>query len=184
MSLTTLRRQRGGFTLIEVTLVVVLVGLLAGGFWWFYAKHKRKTHALDARKNIDAIFDASAAYYVADHADMSHKQLPKQFPPSTGDTPSVSPCCGQPGDRCDPAKFADAWNKETWRALNFSIKEPFYHWYRYESEGTGKGAKFTVRAFGDLDCDGTYSSFSRSGHIDENGNVVSDGPTEAQNEME
>src|SRR5262245_891936 len=179
-----LRRPDGGFTLIEVTLAIIVVAALAGASWWCYTKHKRKTHAADAKKSIDAIYDASVAYYVADHADMSHKQLPKQFPPSSGDTPGPSPCCGQPGDRCDPAKFAEAFGRETWKALHFAPKETFYHWYRYESEGSGKGARFTVRAFGDQDCDGSFATFWRSGHVDENGNVVSDGPVQAQNEEE
>jgi hypothetical protein len=37
--------------------------------------------------------------------------------------------------------------------------------YQFDSEGTGVGAAFTVSAFGDVDCDGIYSTFIRVGEV-------------------
>jgi prepilin-type N-terminal cleavage/methylation domain-containing protein len=176
-------RQRG-FTLIEVTIVMVVVSLLAAAGWWAYTNHRRKMRAADARKNVDRLVEASLAYYLADHGSLTEKSVTRRFPPPAPDTPGVDVCCHQPEHRCDPQKFADAWKAETWKDLDFSLQMPFYHWYRYDSKGVDKNAEFTVSAGGNLDCDETYASFRRGGHVDEGGNPVADPAISVENEFE
>jgi hypothetical protein len=43
--------------------------------------------------------------------------------------------------------------------LQFSVDDPHYYSYAYKVDGK----KFTVSAYGDLDCDGEYSTFEMSG---------------------
>jgi hypothetical protein len=87
-------------------------------------------------------------------------------------TPAKGACCGQPGDQCNPQRYAEAWMTPAWSALNFSQDDPFRFSYEFVSAGVGKDAIFTVSAYGDLDCDGDYSTFLRAGRIDANNNVI------------
>jgi hypothetical protein len=68
-----------------------------------------------------------------------------------------------------------AWQTPTWHALNFSVDDPFYYWYRYDSSGTDNTSTFSAWAFGDLDCDGTYSTFMRLGKVSTNSDVSGGG---------
>ncbi len=63
------------------------------------------------------------------------------------------------------------WAHPTWKALTFEMRDPHYYQYEYVSDGTGAESRFTVRALGDLNCDGVMSTFERIGTIDSEGNV-------------
>jgi hypothetical protein len=65
------------------------------------------------------------------------------------------------GGKCVP--HPAIWKTPTWNALNFSMSEPHYYRYSFESEGAGSNARFTATAQGDLDCDGIPSRFERAG---------------------
>ena len=84
------------------------------------------------------------------------------FPASQAATPAVGSCCGQPGDRCDPRLSVEAWKSPTWTALGFSLDEPFYYSYQFDSAVTKVEASFSAWAFGDLDCDGTQDAWEDS----------------------
>ena len=45
------------------------------------------------------------------------------------------------------------------------MEDPFLYAYQIETSGDGANAQFTVRAVGDLDCDGDHSTFERIGSI-------------------
>jgi hypothetical protein len=51
------------------------------------------------------------------------------------------------------------------------VSDPHYYAYQYESSGVQASSVFTAYAFGDLDGDSTYSTFSRVGSIDGNNEV-------------
>jgi len=55
------------------------------------------------------------------------------------------------------------WDNPSWQALTFAISDPHYYSYEYTSDGTGTNAQFTARANGNLDGDGTLSTFERAG---------------------
>lgn len=67
-------------------------------------------------------------------------------------------------------RFQYIWESMTWMALQFSVNNPHYYSYEFTSSGEGEAAKFTARAIGDLDCDGTFSTFEISAKA-ENGEV-------------
>jgi hypothetical protein len=68
---------------------------------------------------------------------------------TTGLTPPA-PCCGQLDNKC--ASNTLAWTSSTvWCALDTVLEEPTLLQYAYESTD---GVTATVRAVGDLDCDG------------------------------
>jgi len=86
--------------------------------------------------------------------------------PSAGPTPAHIPCGKTPH-----APDAKLWHTAGWKDLGFSIGEKFRYQYRIISSGTGPSAQFTIRAHADLDCDGVYSTYERTGTIDAKGKL-------------
>ena len=71
-----------------------------------------------------------------------------------------------------------------WRALNYQIADD--HYFRWGYSGattTDKLARFTASAEGDLDCDGTFSSYQIRGTVDAEFGVKVAGPI-VDNEIE
>jgi prepilin-type N-terminal cleavage/methylation domain-containing protein len=99
-----------------------------------------------------------------------------------GLTPDIGFNCNEgPGGRCIPAAGGgasgyyeiDLWNKNAvWNGLNFLQEQGHYFHYNFVAinEITGHGrCQFTAQAFGDLDDDGIFSTFERSGAADIHG---------------
>ena len=101
----------------------------------------------------------------------------------TGITPPLSVDCNAgPGGRCVPVEGGSGrpgyydlrlWaDNDAWNGLNFQQEQAHYFHYNFKWENTGTGfgqCQFTAQAFGDLDGDGIFSTFERSGAADENG---------------
>ncbi len=81
-----------------------------------------------------------------------------------GLTPSTE-WCKAAGQKC--AADATAWTAEPWKTLDFQIDEPHRYRYSYES---ADGKTFTATAVGDLDCSGTFETFTLTGSLDAAGN--------------
>jgi hypothetical protein len=89
--------------------------------------------------------------------------LPKQFPVTTPLTPAAPACIGYVPV---PHHFTDAdWSHPTWVALGFRPEAPSYFQFEFISDGIGRGSHFTVRAVGDLDCDGMTTTFELPGVV-------------------
>lgn len=78
-------------------------------------------------------------------------------------TPPLGTCCASEGKKCapDPA----LWTVEPWTILNFELSTP--HYFSYEYIPAADGRSFTIKAHGDLDCDGEYMVLSVAGRWDE-----------------
>jgi len=179
-----IKKKTAGFTLIELMIVVAIIGILAAVAIPAFMKYIRRSKTVEATNNISKLFQSSVAYYESEHANQAQVILARQFPASAADTPGVNKCCGQPGDKCDPAAAAAGWQNSTWASLNFSVDDPFYFWYRYDSAGTDKASNFSAWAFGNLDCDATYSTFMRGGHVSAENNVTGGSGLYSNNEIE
>src|SRR5262249_6605742 len=171
--LARLRRKAGGFTLIELMIVVAIIGILAAVAIPAFMKYIRRSKTTEASMNVRKLFDSSVSYYEAEHADRTGAILAKQFPVSVATTPGTK-CCSNAGEKCtpDPTLWQDT--NGTWASLNFSVDDPFYYQYQYDSGGTDTGSSFTARAAGDLDCDDIYSTFQRIGKVDPHPKVTVD----------
>jgi len=163
-------RVRQGFTLVELMIVVAIIGILAALALPAFIRYIRRARTSEATMNVRKLYDASVAYYEAEHTDRAGSILAKQFPASTVLTPS-SRCCLFEGFKCapDPTLWQDSAG--SWAALNFSVDDPFFYQYQYDASGTDTSSQFTAHAFGDLDCDNIYSTFERTGHVDVQHNV-------------
>jgi type IV pilus assembly protein PilA len=161
-----------GFTLIELMIVVAIIGILAAVAIPAFMKYIRRSKTVEAMNNIGKMYQSSVAYYESEHAGLNQQILDRQFPASQAATPAIGSCCGQKGDKCDPALTVASWQTPTWASLNFSVDDPFYYAYKYDSSGVNATSVFSAWAFGDLDCDTVYSTFMRGGHIDAKNNVT------------
>jgi hypothetical protein len=121
-----------------------------------------------AHEMVDRIYKGAAVYFVVPHTGPDGAALPCRFPPDVGPTPPGSPC-DHPGDQFpdDP----DVWDQPSWAALSFMMEGAHRYRYEFTSNGrTGGEARFVVSAYGDLDCDGVWSTFRRLGFgVDDDG---------------
>lgn len=155
-----------GFTLVELMVVVAILGILAVIAVPAFVKYMRRAKTTEAIDQLDKIYKGASFYYTAPHVDATGKRIMCQFPAAQGVTPSTS-CCKALGGvdvdedgRCD--SNSAAWNSKTWSALTFQVTDQVYFVYSWDTNGAVLNtAKGTANAHGDLDCDGTQSTFQR-----------------------
>jgi prepilin-type N-terminal cleavage/methylation domain-containing protein len=147
------KRGQGGFTLVELMIVVAIIGILAAvaipAFMDYIKRSKSVEASLQLNKigrNSKRIYSEAASYVLGTAAQLPFK-------------PSFGGCCGgNPKNHCiaNPAQFnADA----VWRQLDFQIDEDNLFLYDY----TGTQNTFRATATGDLDCDATEIVYTLNG---------------------
>lgn len=141
----------------KIILVVFGVMFLVGVGILFMArqamnKYVEKSKSTEGRIGVRSIFSRAR----------SAAQETGAFPPGkTGPVPPAGSCCDGPDGQCAPDP--SLWEEEPWSAIEFEEDMP--HRYSYEYEVDLSGA-LTVRAIGDLDCDGSFSTFQVTGTVD------------------
>lgn len=108
----------------------------------------------EVNENIERLYQALFAHHLRAKDKKTYRF------PAAGPTPVHIPC-GRTPHKPDPA----LWLGRGWKELGFSISDKFRYQYRVISVGNGPGAGFIIRAHGDLDCDGVYSTYERTGQL-------------------
>ncbi|HEX7481763.1 MAG TPA: prepilin-type N-terminal cleavage/methylation domain-containing protein [Polyangiales bacterium] len=155
--------RRSGFTLIELMVVVVILGVLASLALPAMTGFVRYSKTSEATTNLNNIFKSAAAFY----------QRERTFQGLTAST--VSGCVVEPTSITPPNpsgtknKFVAAGG---FKALGFSIGDFVYYGYGIQSIGqvnqlvckdqANLTDVYTFYANGDLDSDGTQSTFELS----------------------
>lgn len=173
--------QRGirGFTLVELMIVVVIIGVLASLAIYGVTKYVTNAKTAEARLSIGAISKGAIAAY--DSETMAGTLL--TVGASVGSSRGL--CAGTTSDALVPDAIAKVkgrkyqsgaseWNTGSkssgWQCLKFSMTGPQYYQYGYTSTGGGAAnATYSAYANGDLDGDGTTSNFTLSGKLIDSG---------------
>ena len=153
----SMKRLMAGFTLVELMIVVVILGILAAVAIPAFTRYVKRSKTSEAAGNISKIYQGQLVYYQG--------ALERGFS-SFVNAGTLTPG-SDPGSAKFPANVA-AWNTDTnWTSIGFSLDSA--HYYAYASPGLAaaptSGNAFTAFAIGDLDGDNTISTYSRIGAI-------------------
>jgi|GEM_PF-41034 len=141
------RRQVRGFTLIEMVVVVMIVGILASAAMPLMALHKRRSQEAELKESLRTLRRAIDAYKQAvDNGDIAKRPDDSGYPPSLDVlvkgvpklTPGAALAAGKPGDANKPgaAGAAAAPSAANAASSGFSLS-PF-------STSTGAGSNATT----------------------------------------
>jgi type IV pilus assembly protein PilA len=168
------KKIAGGFTLIELMVVVAIIGILAAVAIPAFMKNAKKAKTAEAVTNVKKLYDGARSYFEEEmNGRGSVTPIAKQFPDNSGtlrQEPALTACCAGAGSKCTPDPTL--WTDAAWQALKFSMDDPHYYSYYYQSSGTGTGASFSAGANGDLNCDTVYSTFELVGKVQSDGSVT------------
>jgi type II secretory pathway pseudopilin PulG len=155
-------RRARGFTLPEAMNFIALAAVLSALAMYGLARYVRHAKTAEAVGSVMAIAEAAAAYYDGSDATQPAGTTPdaaramRHFPPPSNGSVPASPEMIR-GKRYQSG-MAD-WAGPPWADLRFSIPQPQYFLYSFESQGSGTQAKASAVAHGDLDGDGLMSTY-------------------------
>jgi type IV pilus assembly protein PilA len=152
------RSKQGGFTLIELMIVVAIIGILAAVAIPAFMDYMKKGKSSEAELQLAKIKTKTKTEFVENSA------YPSVTPALT---PAQDGCTQTDGGKKKCAAVAANWAVADWQALDFQMDEPFYFQYQYT--GVAAGTSFTATAIGDLDCDTTTITYTLAGTV-ANGN--------------
>ncbi len=163
-------RSKRAFTLVELMIVVAIIGVLAALAIYGVSRYLKHSKTAEATSNLGAIENGARQQYQREtpFAGDDNKFV-HTFCPSAGLTPAAVPVASK------IKTVAADWNTAGWTCLKFNIDSPQFYAYKYESNSaTGTDAMYTATANGDLDGNGTMSTFELTGHGGPLGDAVRD----------
>ena len=164
-----------------VVAPMAVVGILAAVSIPAFMKYQKRSESIEAQVHLMKLTSGAQMAWMDSSAPGQIDPGPPRLPgPSVGPTPPLGTCCQQ-GGTCQPSMAL--WAEDPWKTLKFSMDDPHRFSYEYKLDPDGKG--FTALAYGDLDCDGTYSTFSMHSSADPNtSGLPGDGQVTKVNENE
>ena len=143
----SMKKVLAGFTLVELMIVVVILGILAAVAIPAFTRYVKRSKTSEATGNISKIYQGEVAYF-----NQSSEQSNAGFA-SASATPTGTPSASK-----FPARPLAFTSDSGWSAIGFSVDAPLY--YQYSAAATL--SDFNAIAIGNIDGDAVTSTFSRA----------------------
>jgi type IV pilus assembly protein PilA len=173
--------------IVLAVITVPVIGVLAATAIYGVRRYLVTAKTAEAKNTVGAIARSAVAAY--ERETMMGSTPVHRLCKSTARVPAAPPQAKkyQPSS-VDGADFNTGDATTGWKCLKFSIAQPIYYAYEYETgAGSGKSGAtangFEASAQGDLDGNGTQSFFARGADV-RNGTVVLSTELHIENELE
>jgi prepilin-type N-terminal cleavage/methylation domain-containing protein len=143
----SMKKVLAGFTLVELMIVVVILGILAAVAIPAFTRYVKRSKTSEATGNISKIYQGEVSYF-----NQSSEQSVASFASAIA-LPTAAPTASK-----YPAQPTAFTADSGWSAIGFSVDAPLY----YQYAATASASSFNSIATGNIDGDAVNSGFSRS----------------------